>query len=258
MFNTTLGEPARSVPPAAFLFRPAWPAVSETSILARFRRRQLDVAVCEAGGTTCPQGGWCCGAGETCSLVGGACFCCPSGGGGAGCTRVCAIGDFKCGSICCAETQTSQIAISIVVPVAVVLLVSLLWFLIFRRPNNNSSSHNRRGHRRWGTGTSCGAESRGCTPPPVYSKSGLDAVVVVSQTPGQGQGNEEVSLHERFLAGGNTERAWAGQGEGEAIEMGEIRAAAGTAATGSVHYGRWGKDGGGAKGCLASFAHLAD
>ncbi|KAH6843338.1 hypothetical protein B0I37DRAFT_399659 [Chaetomium sp. MPI-CAGE-AT-0009] len=94
-----------AVPPAAFLFRSAWPAASEFHIRGSLRHRQTEGTTCSADETTCPQAGWCCGAGETCSVDNGAFFCCPAGAG-AGCARVCAAGDFQCGSICCANGQT--------------------------------------------------------------------------------------------------------------------------------------------------------
>ncbi|KAH6640272.1 hypothetical protein F5144DRAFT_89406 [Chaetomium tenue] len=101
-----LRQPEGAVPPAAFLFHAAWPAGSEFHIRgASLRNRQTEGATCGADETTCPQGGWCCGAGETCSVDNGAFFCCPAGAG-AGCARVCAAGDFQCGSICCANGQT--------------------------------------------------------------------------------------------------------------------------------------------------------
>ncbi|KAK3987960.1 hypothetical protein QBC44DRAFT_111382 [Cladorrhinum sp. PSN332] len=62
---------------------------------------------CASHQTTCPQGGWCCNPGETCSFDNES-FCCPIGSnlGALGCRRVCAAGDFECGSVCCATGQT--------------------------------------------------------------------------------------------------------------------------------------------------------
>ncbi|KAK4128054.1 hypothetical protein N657DRAFT_562207, partial [Parathielavia appendiculata] len=95
-----------SVAPAAFLFRPAWPAVSGHESFTPLWSRQSGGSACADSETTCPQAAWCCGAEEVCSLIGGAFFCCPEGAGSVGCTRVCAAGDFQCGSICCADGQT--------------------------------------------------------------------------------------------------------------------------------------------------------
>ncbi|KAK4039612.1 hypothetical protein C8A01DRAFT_46942 [Parachaetomium inaequale] len=99
MAHLSLQGPAGSVSPAAFLFRSAWPAVPGIDVPASLWSRQTDGSTCGAGETTC-------GAGETCSLDNGAFFCCPAGAGTAGCSRVCAAGDFQCGSICCADGQT--------------------------------------------------------------------------------------------------------------------------------------------------------
>ncbi|KAK4228661.1 hypothetical protein QBC38DRAFT_454036 [Podospora fimiseda] len=62
---------------------------------------------CANNQTTCSQGGWCCNSDETCSFD-NAFFCCPAGTSlsKSGCRRVCAEGDFECGSICCAVGQT--------------------------------------------------------------------------------------------------------------------------------------------------------
>ncbi|KAK3291236.1 uncharacterized protein B0H64DRAFT_45015 [Chaetomium fimeti] len=306
MPNRTLRQPEGAVPPAAFLFHSAWPPTSEFHIRGSLMHRQTDGTTCGADETTCPQGGWCCGAGETCSIDNGAFFCCPAGAG-AGCARVCAVGDFQCGSICCANGQTcmgadtlspfcvipepssvaptttpssrttttsqpsstsssssiststthtskptstaahssttiaasptatdqpsppkatdtsttsatpqqgglthpAQIAIGIIVPIAVVFLVGALWFLIFRRPGRG------RGHRRGGTGDTSfgfGTGSRGPTPPPAYSKAGLDAT---SEPP--------LSMHEQYMMEANAERGREGPAVGEGFEMADLR-----------------------------------
>ncbi|KAK4248239.1 hypothetical protein C7999DRAFT_13802, partial [Corynascus novoguineensis] len=106
-------QTAGLVAPAAFLFRPARPADSGNGIGAAHWSRQLEEATCGPDETICPQGGWCCGAGETCSLSNGAFFCCPAGADTAGCVRVCAAGDFQCGSICCANGQMCMAADSL-------------------------------------------------------------------------------------------------------------------------------------------------
>ncbi|KAK3905165.1 hypothetical protein C8A05DRAFT_31039 [Staphylotrichum tortipilum] len=328
MLNEVLHEPAGFMAPAAYIFRPAWPAVSGVRIPTSLRNRQSGGSTCGTGETTCPQAGWCCGASETCTQLGGAFFCCPAGAGAAGCTRVCAAGDFQCGSICCAEGQTcggvdtlspfctnesstslssavatstktspqssmstsssssssstslssskntsttassstrssshttlpstsarastiaaptttaspspsspsatptstaasqhggiplaGQIAIGVIVPVAVILMVGALWYFVFRRPSDGWGG---RGHHRWGTGTTSFG-SRGRTPPPAYAKSGLDTVVV-----------SPISTHESIGMGSSSGER--GREEGAGIEMGNL----GTATGGSTDGG---------------------
>ncbi|KAK0742778.1 hypothetical protein B0T18DRAFT_430184 [Schizothecium vesticola] len=95
-------------PPSGFLFRPAHPAglLLGGFIGVSLHGRDSVGPVCASTEAKCAQGDWCCDIGDTCSVLEGAFLCCPSGATGPGCARVCAAGDFQCGSICCAERQT--------------------------------------------------------------------------------------------------------------------------------------------------------
>jgi hypothetical protein len=99
----------------------------------------------------------------------------------------------------------------------VIILAGALWFLLFRRPGSRQQAR-ARGHRRGGTGgTSYGAGT--ATPPPAYSKSGLDTVIA-----------PPLSLHERYIMESNAERGRGAQGSGEGFEMADLPSAATTAA----------------------------
>jgi hypothetical protein len=103
--------------------------------------------------------------------------------------------------------HSAQIAIGIIVPVAVIFLVGALWFLIFRRPGQT------RGHRRWGTGgSSFGVRtgSRGRTPPPAYSKDGLGAAA-----------DGPLSMHEQYMMEAEAERGR----DTEGYELADLRGA---------------------------------
>ncbi|KAK1828073.1 hypothetical protein QBC39DRAFT_385397 [Podospora conica] len=94
-------------PPSGFLFRPAHPAsLPFGGFIGVLSGRDSIGPVCASTEAKCAQGDWCCDIGDTCSVLDGAFLCCPPGAAGAGCARVCAAGDFQCGSICCAERQT--------------------------------------------------------------------------------------------------------------------------------------------------------
>jgi hypothetical protein len=100
----------------------------------------------------------------------------------------------------------------------VIILAGALWFLLFRRPGSRQQAR-ARGHRRGGTGgTSYGAGT--ATPPPAYSKSGLDTVIA-----------PPLSLHERYIMESNAERGRGAQGGGEGFEMADLPSAATAAAT---------------------------
>ncbi|KAK4444501.1 hypothetical protein QBC34DRAFT_183142 [Podospora aff. communis PSN243] len=97
---------AFSVPPAGFLFRRANPATIPRGFVGLSLSGRDSVGpTCAANETKCSEGDWCCDTGDTCSLDNGVFLCCAPGAEGAGCSRVCASGDFQCGSICCANGQ---------------------------------------------------------------------------------------------------------------------------------------------------------
>lgn len=99
------------VPPAQYLFRSATPAVGflggSIGRTSPARRNSIG-PYCAEFETKCAQGDWCCNTGETCSFdtVNGAYLCCGASAGAAGCARVCAVGTFQCGSVCCTHGQT--------------------------------------------------------------------------------------------------------------------------------------------------------
>ncbi|KAK0629305.1 hypothetical protein B0T17DRAFT_652979 [Bombardia bombarda] len=111
-----LREAPTFVPPTRFLLQPARPAMMlyddvHTDLIPRassLRPRDSVGPTCASNETKCLLGDWCCNLGETCSFDNGAFFCCASGAANnqGGCARVCGIGDFQCGSICCANGQT--------------------------------------------------------------------------------------------------------------------------------------------------------
>ncbi|KAK0616964.1 hypothetical protein B0T14DRAFT_254868 [Immersiella caudata] len=93
-------------PPSGFLFRRAQPATLPPGFVGLSLSGRDSVGpTCAANETKCSEGDWCCDTGDTCSLDNGVFLCCAPGAESAGCSRVCAAGDFQCGSICCANGQ---------------------------------------------------------------------------------------------------------------------------------------------------------
>ncbi|KAK4442133.1 hypothetical protein QBC34DRAFT_456239 [Podospora aff. communis PSN243] len=99
------------VRPAQYLFRSATPAIGflggSIGRTSPARRNSIG-PYCSEFETKCAQGDWCCNTGETCSFdtLNGAYLCCGASAGAAGCARVCAVGTFQCGSVCCTHGQT--------------------------------------------------------------------------------------------------------------------------------------------------------
>ncbi|AEO58668.1 hypothetical protein MYCTH_2306155 [Thermothelomyces thermophilus ATCC 42464] len=134
---------------------------------------------------------------------------------------------------------SAQIAVGVVIPVAVILLVGALWFFAFRRPNR---AHNGPGHRRWGTGGTASSGfatgSRGPTPPPTYDKSGLDVVVVEPPS----------SLYEQqqqqYATAPDAEHGRERAAVGEEFELADLRGPAGGLGNGGVSDGARSRAGG--------------
>jgi hypothetical protein len=110
--NDTMPAGHSIVPPAQYLFRSATPAAAGflggfTARISPARRNSIG-PYCAEFETKCAQGDWCCNTGETCAFdtVNGAYLCCGASAGAAGCARLCVVGTFQCGSVCCTHGQT--------------------------------------------------------------------------------------------------------------------------------------------------------
>ncbi|KAK0624440.1 hypothetical protein B0T14DRAFT_495708 [Immersiella caudata] len=109
--NDTMLAEYSVIPPAQYLFRSATLAVGflggSIGRTSPARRNSIG-PYCAEFETKCAQGDWCCNTGETCSFdkVNGAYLCCGASAGAAECARLCAVGTFQCGSVCCTHGQT--------------------------------------------------------------------------------------------------------------------------------------------------------
>jgi len=114
--NAALPAGYAVVPPAQHLYQSANPAMSSPEAFpgGLAGRRGLVAGrnslgpICAEHETKCAQGDWCCNTGEACSFdtLNGAFLCCGSSAGNNGCARVCSVGTFQCGSVCCTFGQT--------------------------------------------------------------------------------------------------------------------------------------------------------
>lgn len=105
--NATAVSDIFTVPPTQYLFRRAHAAIRPPGFVGvGLRGRDSVGPTCAANETKCTEGDWCCDTGEACSLDNGAFLCCPSGLESVGCSRVCSVGEFQCGAVCCAKGQT--------------------------------------------------------------------------------------------------------------------------------------------------------